>query len=347
MVRLDSLDVALDVLFFAIFGVALVRFMRRPDALHRDVLAVFGSFAGLFLIALVLKVWPDSPRSLTVAWTLLLFLQPPLTLRVAGHFRRPPRWLLPLAFAWIALSLVLVLTTNVSGGIGLPIAVGYLVVMDLVGAREFRLAASARVGTARARLASSAVATALFALALLIVGIAAWGRALGVVLDGADQLARFLGVLTALGYLAAFLPPQRLLLSVQHAIAFGWLDSIARTGGGFAHGTWAALADAARSISGARSVLVLAGDRVVASAGEPVAEVPPEALLDVGRPTGGQPFVDRPRLVASGTSGCGGTRLPRDPTARRRRIRDTHRAAVRRYAAVRGRRCRPHRAPGR
>ena len=224
MVRLDSLDIALDVLFFAMFGVALLRFLRQPDALHRDVLAVFASFAGLFLITLVLRVWPEAPRALTVVWILLLFLQPPLTLRVAGHFRRPPRWLLPLAFAWMVVSLGFALMTDVSRGVGLPVAIGYLVVIDLVGAREFGLAASTRVGTARLRLASSAVATALFALALLLVGIAAGGRALGATLDGADQLARLLAVLAVLGYLAAFLPPERLLLGVQRAIAFGWLD---------------------------------------------------------------------------------------------------------------------------
>ncbi len=282
---LDSLDIALDVLFFTMFGVALLRFVGQPDPLHRDVLLVFASFAGLFLIALVLRVWPVAPAALTVAWILLLFLQPPLTLRVAGHFRKPPRWLLPLASAWMALSLVFVLTTNVSRGVGLPVAVGYLVVIDLVGAREFRLAASARVGTARVRLASSAVATALFALALLLVGLAAGGRALGIALDGADQLARLMGVLAALGYLAAFLPPERLLLGVQRAIAFGWLDTISRGGGGSVPDTWAALAEAARSISGARSVLVLAGDAIAASAGEPVNAIPPEAIDVPERPT--------------------------------------------------------------
>ena len=42
------LTFAIHAAFYAVFGVALVRFARRPDRLNRDVLVVFAAIAGLF-----------------------------------------------------------------------------------------------------------------------------------------------------------------------------------------------------------------------------------------------------------------------------------------------------------
>jgi signal transduction histidine kinase len=288
---LNLLDLTLDALFLAVFGVAAIRFIRTPDPLQRDVLAVFAMFAAISVLQLVLP-WSGPLRPLLGFVFLGAILgQGPLTVRLARQFRHQPRWLLPLVWAAAAVAFVVAVSGLTRSPAGFTLVIAVVVLTDLAAAVLLARAAGTRIGVARVRLAISAGSTAAFGGAILAVGLAAAFPAPSGSIGPLELIARVLALGAAVGYLIAFLPPARLLQSVQRAVAFSWLDRIVRVSGqaddapvdagpgtadrppavpGLDAATLVALADAAREISGARSAAVTFEDSVVAVSGDPV-----------------------------------------------------------------------------
>lgn len=302
---LNLLDLTLDVLFLAVFAVAAIRFVRAPDPLHRDVLAVFAMFAAISVLRLVLPFSGAARPLLGFLFLGAILAQGPLTVRLAGQFRRQPRWLLPLVWAGAAVAFVVAATGMTRGPAGLSLVIGIVVGTDIVAAVLLGRAAGSRIGVARVRLGISAASTAAFGGAILAVGLAAVFPAADGSVGPLDVIARLLALGAAIGYLAAFLPPHRLLQPIQRAAAFGWLNRIVRVSGtaedvaagagavgsdgtAAAHGldsaTLVALADAAREISGARSVAVTLDGTVVAVSGDRVDPPLVDVMLSDTRP---------------------------------------------------------------
>jgi hypothetical protein len=57
-----------------------------PRVVHRDLVLVFGTVVVLFALAIARLVWPDLPTAVSQIGTLVLLLQPYLTLRLTAHF---------------------------------------------------------------------------------------------------------------------------------------------------------------------------------------------------------------------------------------------------------------------
>ena len=82
----DAVNVALQLAFIAIFVVVLVQYIRQPRVVHRDLVLVFGTVVVLFAFAIARVIWPSLPTAFSQLSSIVLLLQPYLTLRLAAHF---------------------------------------------------------------------------------------------------------------------------------------------------------------------------------------------------------------------------------------------------------------------
>ncbi len=106
---MDAVNVALQVAFILIFVVVLVRYLRQPREVHRDLVLVFGCVVALFAIQIATRLLPTLPRGISQLSTVILLLQPFLTLRLAGHFVPVSRQVAGVALAWFATAVVAVI----------------------------------------------------------------------------------------------------------------------------------------------------------------------------------------------------------------------------------------------
>jgi signal transduction histidine kinase/DNA-binding NarL/FixJ family response regulator len=247
----------LEVVFFVVLGVVVLRYLRRPSALHRDVSAVFASVAGLFLLRFIGDLLPEQ------AWTgpaaaVLLMAQPYLAIRLIRHFAPLPRPLelvvlvaFVVAAAWVII--------GVSGDLaGLVYVVGYFTGVNALAAGQLLWASRTRVGPARSRLALAGLATLMFGLSVLIAGAASAASGGEGSSPQAMTAARLVALLAGLGYLVAFAPPRWLRRIGQQGVAFELNDALLHLPpGSDAAEMWEQLAVAARRVSGGRAAVVL------------------------------------------------------------------------------------------
>jgi signal transduction histidine kinase/CheY-like chemotaxis protein len=274
---MDLTTLALEALFGVLFLATLVGFVRRRDALSRDVMLIFGSMAMLFALAGLSAAIGTLPNWVNGIGIAFLLAQPLLTLRLA-HRISPisRRVMLTATFAFGLVALPLVVLPRPMQLLWVLGGVVVFVVTDLVAAFHLARDARRRVGSARWRLAAAAVAPALLALAILGATV---GRALPIPPEAASATSRLLALGAAIGFLVAFLPP-RWLRNVWNAVAssrfMNELIHVPSDTGDEA--VWQGLADLARRTTGAQTVAVVAGQpgsaRVAAVAAEQtVAEV--------------------------------------------------------------------------
>src|SRR3989442_8547863 len=94
----DLTTVLLQLAFYALFGVSVWRFIRRPGPLELSVMAVFGAFVSLFLLTFINYLAP-AWSSLFRPWLIaMLFLQPVFVLRLIDQIQP-----VPLAFSRLVL----------------------------------------------------------------------------------------------------------------------------------------------------------------------------------------------------------------------------------------------------
>jgi signal transduction histidine kinase/DNA-binding response OmpR family regulator len=204
----NQLTILVTELCFALVCVrALWAYLRGRDPVERDVSLVFLASAQFFVVDIIRRLLGDVPLMVSNLALLGLLLQPFLTLRLAARLRRMPRWLTAAA---LGAFLVTAGPTMVAPRPRPPLLLALAIVFvatELVAAGYFAREASRRTGPSSSRLAIAAWATALFAAAVatLFAGPSA----------GPDvaSLARILALLSAMGYLIAFLPPAWLRLA--------------------------------------------------------------------------------------------------------------------------------------
>lgn len=255
------LTVALQGAFFAVFAAVAWRFIRHPTALDRDLLAVFASVAGLFLLTIVNQLIAG-PAWLGTLSGVLLMAQPFLAVRLVGHFAPVPRWLRVVAFVAFLGAAGLIVRGIAGDRVGLFIVVGYFVIGNAVAGIAFFLAARQRIGVARNRLTVAGVATLLFGACLLIAGAgAAATSGSGGGSNALAVAARVVALLAGIGYLIAFATPRWLRRIQQQAVAFQ-LDEqlVASVPGSDPRTTWTDLAAASRRVMGARAAVIIADD---------------------------------------------------------------------------------------
>src|SRR5439155_8562730 len=250
---------------------ALLAYVRHRDPLQRDVTLVFTATAVLF----VLEVWRHlvgpPPRPVLVAGTVLLLAQPYLTLRLVERVRPVPRWAMWGAFATFAATTVPLVARGQRAPVALVLtALAAFIVVEAAAGVLLALEARRRAGSPRTRLILAAAGTGLFAAALLAAGA-------GTVSPHAAATARGwangIALVSALGYVAAFLPPaflRRLWIGAAAYTVSQHLTSAPVTAPPEA--TWRRYATTVREVTGAdAAVIVLPGGaggvEIVAAAG--------------------------------------------------------------------------------
>jgi PAS domain S-box-containing protein len=266
---LDPITTALQLAFFFLFGMSVFQFLRNRGPLELSVMAIFGSFAALFAFSFVQSLTPAIAPVARPMLIALLFAQPYLVLRLIAQIR-PVRVglqrlsLLGAIAAWEAVTLL----PAVADALGAPLlrsvsivlAVFYFFAVEIGAATWFARESRRRFGVARLRLASAAVATGLFGASILIAGISSIGRAAAASSADSTTVTRFLVLVAAAGYIAAFVPPGWFRRFINRAASFQLVRKLVAPPTELTPGAlWADLARTARDILGARRVSILAG----------------------------------------------------------------------------------------
>jgi len=262
-------------LFAVVFARVLVVYLRRRDALQRDVMVMFSAMAVLFVLAVLAKAVGEPPAPVGGIASMLLLGQPFLTLRVVRRVRYVPKWIYRSAFvAWLGSG-----TAMLASGVPIPGPVVVLVVVVFVATEILAagfLAAQARrhSGAARARLRMATAGTVLFALAITAAGAGTGGTTAAQV---AREIAQGLVLLSALAYLGAFAPPtwlrqvwsSRAAYTLVRRLLDAPVDDSAET-------TWQRYAETVCGATGADAAVVLLG-----AAGAEVREIARVALASL------------------------------------------------------------------
>jgi signal transduction histidine kinase/CheY-like chemotaxis protein len=267
-------SLAIEALFAILFCATLVTYLRRRDALSRDVMLIFASVAVLLGVVGVSAIAGQLPDPVLGAAFALLLAQPLFTLRLA-HQLRPvakPIWIAALVgYGFTAVPLVVVPLESIA--VVLIAGVIVFVITDLTAAAYLAIEARARVGSARVRLGSAAAASAALALALALL---IFGARLPLV----SEAGRLLALTAAALYILAFLPPAWLRRLWNALAAYDFTDRLMDAPAAEqAQAVWTRAADLARHMTGARAVVMVADEpmRLLASSGTD-ASFPPEAL---------------------------------------------------------------------
>jgi PAS domain S-box-containing protein len=319
LVSVDPFTLLLQVAFYVVFGVSLWRWITRRGPLELAVAAVFAPIAALFLLTLINGFAPTLTPVVRPALIALLFLQPWFVVHLVDQIRPVSARVSLIVLAGCVASILAVLL-----GTGIPIAtlaaVVFFFAVQVAAAGRLATDSRRRTGVARVRLATAAVATALFGFAILLAG------AVSAATGGSNQtvqvITRAIALAAGLGYLVAFVPPTWLRRQAYRVMAFDLMRNLVAPAADTSPGRlWADLAESAREILGARRVTILsAPDGLpLASAGEaeratqPVGEDVPapttlgERLRETFRSKGGivtrvevalRPDAEREHLVA-------------------------------------------------
>ena len=253
-----AITIAIELLFALVFVVSLLDYLRRRDPLSRDLVAVFGSVASLFVVQFIGLIFGSTPPWLAAASAALILAQPLFTLRLAARLRRIPRAVVSAALiAYLVTAIPLVALPR-----PIPIALtlaalGTFAITEFTAAGYLAAEARRRTGAARFRLGLASAATALFAAALLTAGAGAAGSG-----SGGAAIARIVALLAAVGYAIAFLPPGPLRRVWQGMAAYQYGMALVGTGGdgangGGANAIWGRFAEAAREIAGAEAAAIV------------------------------------------------------------------------------------------
>jgi len=255
---MDVSSLLVSLLFGLLFVSAFVGFVRRRDALSRDVMLIFGSVAMLFVLAGARAVFGSLPAWVDGAALAFLLAQPFLTLRLADKLHpvwRPIR--IGATIAYLGTALPLIVLPLRQAAVLVLAAIAVFVVTDLLAAFYLGREARHRVGSARVRLGAAAAASALLALALLVSTIVSSVPAIA---PAGAIMGRVLGLAAASLYVVAFMPP-RWLRTIWGAVAsFDFtqhLMDVAADANDAA--VWQRLADVSRRATGSVAAVVVTG----------------------------------------------------------------------------------------
>ena len=266
---MDPITTVLQLAFFFLFGVSVFQFLRNRGPLELSVMAIFGSFAALFALTFLNTLTPAFAPVARPALVALLFAQPYLVLRLIAQIRPVSVGIRRIALlgtvaAWEAVVLLPPAADAIGApllrSIGIVFAVFYFFAVEIGASAWFAAASRRRFGVARLRLASAAIATGLFGASILIAGLASIGRAPGAASADSTAVTRFLVLLAAAGYVAAFVPPGWFRRFINRAASFQLIRKLVAPPTELTPGAlWTDLARTAREILGAQRVSILPG----------------------------------------------------------------------------------------
>ncbi len=270
---------ALQVAFYLLFGASLWRYLRHRGPLELSVMVIFGSFSALFALNFLNALVPALAPVARPVLVGILFAQPLFVIRLIGQIHSIPNRisLAALVGAVAAWAAVTFLRDTGFQAIGTVFAVVYFFAAEIGAAAWFARDSRRRYGVARIRLAAAAIATGLFAAAILIAGLVGVARGPGASTADVTAVSRALALVAALGYFAAFVPPAWFRGSINRAASFQLVRKLVAPPAEVSTvSLWADLATTAREILGASRVTILprspgpalavVGDRVLGPA---------------------------------------------------------------------------------
>ncbi|HYN69764.1 MAG TPA: hypothetical protein VEX41_06115, partial [Candidatus Eisenbacteria bacterium] len=223
---MDPLTIALQVAYYAVFGVSVWRWLQHRGVLEFAVMSVFAAFAALFALTFLNTTAPVVAPIVRPALLVIIFAQPFLVLRLIHLIRPVPRWAFGATLVGAIVSSVLLVVFQTESWAILA-SVSYFFAAQLaIGAR---LAGDGRrrYGVARLRLLLAGLSTVLYGGSILIAGLGALIAGPGNPQDPDILLLSRLVILAAgLGYLAAFVPPGWLRRVAYRAVAFDLVQNL-------------------------------------------------------------------------------------------------------------------------
>ena len=196
-----------EALFAVIFARTLLLYLRDRDPLQGVVALIFLPPMAVLLNAVLRQVFGPLPVVLAALPAILLLAQPYLTLRLAACLRAVPWWLdrtllavlilgaVPLAMAPRPLPVKLLACLTLS-----------FVITETIAAVFLLRGAQRRTGAARARLWLTALATQLFAVMMVLLGLSA--LLYTSTTNWLSTTARVITAVSAIMYMIAFMPPD-------------------------------------------------------------------------------------------------------------------------------------------
>ena len=259
---MDPVTTALQLTFYFLFAVSVWQFIKRRGQLELSVVAVFGSIAALFTLTFMNALVPTLSPIARPVLVAILFAQPYLVVRLINQIRPVPAIRMRIALlgsvaAWAAVVLLPAAVPSMRT-IGAVFAVTCFAVVELAAATWFGRHSRRRFGVARLRLASAAVATALFGASLLLSGLSSIGRPAGQTSPDAQTVTRLLFLMATVGYLGAFVPPRWFRRFINRAASYELVRRLVAPSLDSNTGSlWNDLASTAREILGATRVTIL------------------------------------------------------------------------------------------
>jgi signal transduction histidine kinase/ActR/RegA family two-component response regulator len=303
----ELIILAAELCFAFICARALVAYLRGRDPVQRDVMLVFLAPTQLFVTDIVRRLGVEIPLAVSNIGLAVLLLQPFLTLRLAARLRRVPRWMTITAIGTYALLAgPMLFAPRSRPGLLILAVVVVFVTVETAAAFCFAGEARRRRGPSASRLAVAAAATALFAAALIAMGANRLGGPVMI------SIGRVLALLSALGYVAAFMPPTWLRRmwaarfreeATRHVFGGSAMAS--------AEDVWLRYVDVVRAMVGTEAVAVLMRTRPTADA-PPALEQPAHVGFSGDPPTGCGPADLDHLLAAHRPVALRGPRAPAD-----------------------------------
>jgi len=238
--------------FAVLFLRALLRYLRRRDPLQRDITGVFAPATALFVVDLAGYFPGTLPSWVGTLTQIVLLAQPFLTLRLVSRLRAVPRWLEGIVLLAYVVMAGAVLLAGLPRVIMIPVVALFLGGEVIAAALLFGKART-RTGANRARLTIAAGATVAFGGMIVVLG-SGDGTSMNA---GVALACRQLALLSALGYLAAFVPPKWLQRAFSAISAQSVTERLLRAPVESPQQVWQIYAEIMRVQTGADAVAVL------------------------------------------------------------------------------------------
>jgi signal transduction histidine kinase/CheY-like chemotaxis protein len=247
----------LEFLFAVVFARALVSYLRRHDQVQRAVMLMFAAMAALFVVDLIRRTVGQPPGVVLGLASVLILVQPYLTLRLIALLRPLPGWLSRAALAAYLASVapVLLLPRPLPPRVSLA-AIAVYVVTSAIATAYLVAEARRRAGSPQARLWNASAGTASMAVAMSILGVGVLNHAWMPVTTVAG---RGVALVAALAYLLAFMPPDYIrqlwsggaAYTLSRRLLYATIDEAPEV-------TWQRYASIVRELAGADAAAVVA-----------------------------------------------------------------------------------------
>jgi signal transduction histidine kinase/CheY-like chemotaxis protein len=290
---MDPLRLTTELLFGVVFLFVGHAYLRRRDAISRDLTLAFAGLGLTFLADVWRRVAGSTPPPVGIAVGVLLLLQPLFVLHLVSRIRDVPRTVLVGATALLLGSVAAAIVLRSVTVLPL-VAMAAFVGIEALAAVLLLLEARRRRGPGSIRLALAALSTALFVVALVSAGV---GAVIGDLASNTTVAATVLALLAAVGYLIAFAPPAAVVRAMQASATVGYVRRVIEMAGEPAEVIWAELARLAVTVRGGRALIIVPSSDGTAAVAA-TSDTSPHAPGAAGSQRLSAPALDRLRKAA-------------------------------------------------